>query len=205
MARPGKLKATSKTQIERHVVTTFKDKEHKPITDIDEKYVRDRYNHMLKGGLHGDRPNGSLGQAIQSHAILKALMNYAIRNKKGITANPCDSAVNVDTDADNHKPINTTRPLWDQLDPNITPRSLMGGERGPVGDDYGTTFAIWLKAHFMTTDPDQGLPVTQVMSAAITGKICSKKWWEVNSGKFLGKRNVNGIWMCRPTAHPVRN
>lgn len=99
LARPGKLKATSQSQIERHVVTTFKDKEHRPITEITEKYVRERYDYMLKGGLHGDREGGSPGQAIQSHAILRALLNYAIRNRKGITVNPCLTAVNVDNRA----------------------------------------------------------------------------------------------------------
>lgn len=113
--------------------------------------------------------------------------------------------VTVGYDPDSQRPINATHPVWESLDRDLTPQSVMGGSRGPVGNDYGTAFGIWLKAHFLTTDPEQGLPVSQVKSAAINVKICSQKWWAENSGQFLEKRNVNGIWMCRPTAQPIRN
>lgn len=96
MARPGKMKDSSKAQIERHITTTFKDKEHRPITEITEGYCIERYEHMRDHGLRGDRKGGSPGQANQSHAILKALMNYAIRKRKGIDKNPCDAVTHDD-------------------------------------------------------------------------------------------------------------
>lgn len=102
MARPGKLKARSKEQIDRHVRTTFKDMEHCPISEITEGYCIERYEHMRDHGLHGNRTDtdgkriGSPGQANQSHTILKALMNYAIRKRKGIDKNPCDAVTKDD-------------------------------------------------------------------------------------------------------------
>lgn len=96
MARPGKLKNSSKSQIERHVVTTFKDKQHRPITEITEGYCIERYEHLRDHGLHGDRKGGSPGQANQSHAILKALLNFAIRKRRGIDKNPCDAVTHDD-------------------------------------------------------------------------------------------------------------
>jgi integrase len=111
MARPGKLKPSSKAQIERHVITTFKDIEHKPIADISEAYCTKRYQQLYTGGLHGDRQGGSPGQANQSLAILKALLNYAVRQHKGITVNP----VNL-------------HDHWEELDARTTyiPASKMG-------------------------------------------------------------------------------
>lgn len=115
------------------------------------------------------------------------------------------SKLKVGEDPVNHKPINATRPVWHEKDESITPRSLMGGERGPVGSDHGAAFAIWLKAYFMSTNPEHGLPITQVKAAAIGEKVVSARWWDDHSGKYLDKRNVNGTWMCRPTAQPLRN
>lgn len=88
-ARPGKMKANSIAQIDRHLKTTFKDMEHKPIAAITEGYCIERYEYLRDHGLHGNRKGGSPGQANQSNAILKALLNYAIRKRKGIDKNPC--------------------------------------------------------------------------------------------------------------------
>jgi hypothetical protein len=109
--------------------------------------------------------------------------------------------VTVGTDPDNHMPINATRPAWDVLDVEITPTSLMGNsDRGPLPqNDYHIVFPLWLNAEFLHVPADQGLPVTTVMNDALKQKVVSKKWWREESAKFLDKRNVGGIWMCRPT------
>jgi hypothetical protein len=108
--------------------------------------------------------------------------------------------VTVGIDPENGRSIHATRPAWDGLDRELTPQSLMGGERGPLAkNDYDVTFPMWLKAYFMSADPAQGLPITTVMDAAINGKVVSRKWWRENSNKYLDKANVRGTWMCRPT------
>lgn len=86
--RPGKnMKESSKAQIDRHVKTTFKAKEHRPITEISEGYCIERYDTKVATAP---------GQANQAHAILKALLNYAIRKRKGIDKNPADAVTKDD-------------------------------------------------------------------------------------------------------------
>lgn len=107
--------------------------------------------------------------------------------------------VTVGTDRHNHKPINATRPVWEILDAEITPASLMGGQRGPLSqNDYHITFPLWLNAHFLQVPKEQGLPVTTVMNTALLQKVVSKRWWNDSSQLFLNKQNVGGTWMCRP-------
>lgn len=102
MARPGKLKDSSKEQIERHVTTTFEAYEHRPILDISEDYCRKRYRAMLTGGLHGDREQGSPGQANQAFSILRALLNFAMRRYKRTDGSPLIT----------HNPVAALRDDW---------------------------------------------------------------------------------------------
>lgn len=106
--------------------------------------------------------------------------------------------VQVSTDERSGKPINATRVSWDSLDQDITPESVIGsGSRGPVSE-YPSAFGPWLRAYFLTTPADQGLRVSDVKSAAVGGKVVSAKWWDDHSAEYLDKRNIGGVWMCRP-------
>jgi integrase len=102
MARPGKLKDSSKEQIERHVGTTFSTYEQRPILDISEDYCRKRYRAMLTGGLHGNREGGSPGQANQAFSILRALINFAMRRYKRTDGSPLIT----------HNPVAALRDDW---------------------------------------------------------------------------------------------
>jgi len=86
MARPGKLKQSSKDEIERHVSTTFAAWEKKPIAAITEDACKKRYKELLTKGLRGTAP--APGQANQAFAVLRALINYAMRQHKAVTHNP---------------------------------------------------------------------------------------------------------------------
>jgi len=110
MARPGKLKESSKEQIERHVVTTFAAFEHRPILDISEDYCRRRYREILTKGLHGNREGGSPGQANQGFSILRALINFAMRRYKRLDGSPLIT----------HNPVNALRDDWKTLKPRDT-------------------------------------------------------------------------------------
>lgn len=88
VSRPGKLKASSKATVERHVVTTFKAWEHLPIVQINEEMCRARYKEMAEKGLSGDRQGGSPGQANQAFDILRALLNYAARQFRRADGKP---------------------------------------------------------------------------------------------------------------------
>lgn len=102
LARPGKLKESSKEQIERHVVTTFSAYEHRPILDITEDYCRKRYRAILTNGTNGDRPTGSPGQANQAFSILRALVNFAMRRYKRTDGSPLIT----------HNPVAALRDDW---------------------------------------------------------------------------------------------
>lgn len=104
--------------------------------------------------------------------------------------------VQVSTDATNQKPIVATRPVWEELAPEITASSVLGNERGPVSQ-YQGIFGVWLQAFFINTPPDQYLPVTIVKRAAIAEGVASARWWDDHSGDYLEKVNSNGTWLCR--------
>lgn len=105
--------------------------------------------------------------------------------------------VTVGHDDELNKPITATRPAWELLDKALTPESMMGGLRGPVSE-YPAVFGIWLRSYFLTTPANQGVPVSEVKAAAIKGKVVSLSWWNERSSDYLDKRNVSGVWMCRP-------
>lgn len=75
--RDRQLKDSSKAEIERHVTTTFEAWLKKPVSSISREAVTKRFNEIKNHGLRGDGP--APAQANQGFAILRALINYAIR------------------------------------------------------------------------------------------------------------------------------
>lgn len=75
--RDRPLKASSKAEIERHLTTTFVAWLNKPVASITRESVTKRFNEIKGHGLRGVRP--APAQANQGFAILRALINYAIR------------------------------------------------------------------------------------------------------------------------------
>jgi hypothetical protein len=111
------------------------------------------------------------------------------------------STVKVQVGADQRtgRPIDATRANWEELDPALTPESLMGGTRGPVSK-APAAFGQWLRAHFFSTPHDQGQRVADVKAAAIMAGVVTAQWWDKHSGEYLDKQNFGGIWYCRPKA-----
>lgn len=105
--------------------------------------------------------------------------------------------VEVGRDERTSQPIHATRPVWEGLDSALTPQSMVGKARGPVSQ-YEATFAMWLHAFFANYPPAQWLPAPQVKIAALDQNAVSPSWWDKHSNEFLQKRNVGGIWECRP-------
>lgn len=105
--------------------------------------------------------------------------------------------VQVGIDERNGKPIDATRAEWDELDPALTPESLVGGTRGPVSQTPAA-FGLWLRAFFMTTPQDQGQRTSDVKAAAVLAKVVTEQWWDKHSGEYLEKQNLGGVWHCRP-------
>lgn len=75
--RDRQLKDSSKAEIERHVTTTFEAWLKKPVASISRESVTKRFNEIKNHGLRGDGP--APAQANQGFSILRALINYAIR------------------------------------------------------------------------------------------------------------------------------
>ena len=75
--RPGKLKASSASEIRRHVELVFAKWADKPIVSITEDMVRKRHREMATKGLRGLAPAPS--QANLSMTTLRALINFANR------------------------------------------------------------------------------------------------------------------------------
>lgn len=86
VARPGKLKPSSKAAIQRHVTTTFEKWKDRPIATISEDDCRKRYREMLTRGLRGAGP--APGQANQGFSVLGALINYAGRQYRRADGSP---------------------------------------------------------------------------------------------------------------------
>jgi hypothetical protein len=109
--------------------------------------------------------------------------------------------VEVATDERNGKPIHATRPNWDELDTAMTPKTAVGGSRGPKSQ-LQLPFAIWLKGLFAVQPTDTWLPVDQVKWSAVREGVASESWWNRHSADHLDKQNTDGTWRCRPKAVP---
>ncbi len=132
VARPGKLKASSRAEIERHVAKVFTAWRDRPIASITEDDVRKRYKEMARSGLTG-KP--APGQANISMTTLRALINYAARQYRRADGSPLIA----------HNPVGALRDDWIQLKPRT---------RDIATDKVG---AAW---HMLTTARD-GLIASQ--------------------------------------------
>lgn len=108
VARPGKLKESSKSEINRHVQTTFAAWKDKPVVSISEEDVRRRYREMMTKGLRGRA--GAPGQANQAFSVLRALLNYAARQHRRADGTPLIL----------HNPVSALKDDWVQLKPRTT-------------------------------------------------------------------------------------
>lgn len=104
--------------------------------------------------------------------------------------------VEVGTDENNGKAIFATRPVWDRLD------ALVGIENSTAKSgaysDTSVSFAIWITDFFANVPSDQGIEVSRIKAAAIGWNVVSEKQWERLSPAYLEKKNINGVWQCRP-------
>ena len=70
------LKASSQSEIRRHVTTSFEAWQDTPIAAINREDVNKRYNQLKEHGLRGNAP--APAQANQAFSVLRALINYAM-------------------------------------------------------------------------------------------------------------------------------
>jgi hypothetical protein len=106
--RPGKLKESSKSEITRHVATTFAAWKDKPVVSITEDDVRKRYREMLTRGLRGK--GAAPGQANQAFSVLRALINFAGRQHRQADGTPLIL----------HNPVSALKDDWIVLKPRTS-------------------------------------------------------------------------------------
>jgi integrase len=163
VSRPGKLKATSKHAIERHIRTTFLAWASKPIVSITEDMCKARYRELLTKGLRGKK--GAPGQANQAFAVLGALINYAGRQHKRADGSPLiafNPVVSLKDDKVKLKP-RTTR----VMDAKVGAVWLALGEWRAVAHNRDTASSIDLVRFLLLT----GLRISEASSL---------KWSQVN-------------------------
>jgi len=180
--RPGKLKERSKQEIKRHISTTFEKWKDKPIAAITDDMCRKRYRTMLTTGLRGKK--GAPGQANQAFSILRALINYAMRQYKKADGSPL-IVVN---------PVSVLKDDWITLDPRKTRI-----HESKIG-------AVWNMLHDAkktTKNPVTRTAIDLVMFLTLTGARkgegleltwdrvnLDEQWWHLPNPK-----NSNSVWL----------
>jgi integrase len=85
-ARPGMLKESTKTEMERHVSRVFENWSGKPIASITPADCRKRYEELATKGLRGNGPAPT--QAAIAMVTLRTLINFAINEYKQLDGKP---------------------------------------------------------------------------------------------------------------------
>ena len=102
--RPGKLKASTKEEMNRHVTKVFEAWQDKPIASITEDDVRKRHRDMAEHGLRG---TPAPGQAQISMVTLRTLINYAATRYKLADGSPLIK----------HNPVKALKDEWHSFKP----------------------------------------------------------------------------------------
>lgn len=182
IARPGKLKESSKGEIERHVATTFEAWEHKPIASITEDDCRKRYKELLTKGLRGTAP--APGQANQAFAVLRALINFAGRRYKQTDGKPVIS----------HNPVTALKDDWVQLQPRTS--DIDEKKVGPVWHMLTTAQK---NAYNRDTLASIDLVMFLAMTGARIGEASELTWDRVNLDEawwhIPDPKNRNPVWL----------
>lgn len=180
--RDRPLKESSKSEINRHVATTFEAWRQKPISGITRDMVTKRFNELKTKGLRGQGP--APAQANQAFSVLRALINYAIREYRKQDGSP------VITD----NPVDVLYKKWAQLKPRNTriPESKAGAVWLALND--------WREAAYnRSTLASIDLVIFLLLTGARLGEGSALTWDRVNLEEgwwhLPDPKNANPVWL----------
>jgi integrase len=180
--RDRPLKESSRSEIERHVTTTFEAWLNKPLKEITREMVTKRFNEMKTKGLRGDKP--APAQANQAFSVLRAMFNYAIREYREPDGTP------VLTD----NPVDVLHKKWAPLKPRTS--------RIP-DSKVGAVWAFLNKARDEAYNRDTLSSIDLVMLLMLTGlrigECSALEWDRVNLDEgwihIPDPKNSNPVWL----------
>lgn len=181
-SRPGKLKESSKSEINRHISTTFEAWQHKSIASITEDMCRKRYKEMLTKGLRGKAP--APGQANQGFSVLRALINYAGRRYK-----KADGTALI-----TNNPVSALKDDWAKLESRDT--RIPDKKVGAVWHMLTTSRA---NAYNRDTLASLDLVMFLILTGARIGEASALTWDRVNLDEawwhIPDPKNSNPVWL----------
>lgn len=185
MARSGKLRESTKGEMNRHVDKVFAAWKDKPIAEITENDVRRRYLEMCERGLNG-RP--APGQAQISLVTLRTLVNFANRRFKRADGLPL-VAIN---------PVHALKDDWQEFEPRT--RHV---EIGKIGEVWNVLSSMRDKVR--DADAEAGVDVIRflLLTGARRSEASSLKWEQVHIDDdpdqcwwhLPNPKNNNPVWL----------
>jgi integrase len=180
--RDRTLKDSSKGEIERHLTTTFSSWLNRPIANINREMVTTRFNTIRATGTTGRGP--APAQANQGFSILRALINYAIREHR----KPDGTRIIADN------PTDVLYGKWTKLKPRKgrIPDNKLGAVYAYLADTRANAYNrdTWSSIDLVTFLLLTGCRIAEGSELTWDRVNLDEGWWHLPDPK-----NSNPVWL----------